>query len=305
MKLHVIMACHNRRDLTTRAMSSALAAASFAGIDIDFTVFDDGSSDGTAETLSQLDRTIAIVRGDGSAFWAKGMASAELAVLKRLTGSEEPDLWIVWLNDDVILDASSFVDFRSTVAVEPVSSAGASVYVGAMRDPLNGTITYGGLFKTGWHPLRFAQATPGIQSSLIDSFNGNLVFVPTSVARNLGGIDGQFSHALADIDYGLRCGRSDVPVKLLPGSYGLCPRNPPEPNDGLFPQWRRFVGVKGGGNFMSLRRILYKGAPRIWPVYVGATYFLWWARRLLVLKTSSSERIESDRIDEPDLLRNV
>ncbi|MBB5642395.1 glycosyltransferase family 2 protein [Cryobacterium roopkundense] len=272
MKLHVIMACHNRRDLTVGAVRSAVLAAKAAHVAVDFTIYDDGSTDGTAEALANLGAHITVLSGDGSAFWARSMARAEADVLARVGADARPDDRIVWLNDDVILDETAF---------QAVDATGPdAVSVGAMRDATSGEITYGGLVKTGWHPLRFDGVNPGAQPLPIDSFNGNLVFVPVHVAVRLGGIDGEYSHALADIDYGLRCGRGNIPVLLLPSSLGVCARNPPEPNDGVRRQWRRFVGVKGGGHLSSLTRMVKKGAPRQWPLYVSATYIFWWVRHL-------------------------
>lgn len=270
--LHVIMACHNRRELTLRAVDSALASASRAGVDVDFTVYDDGSKDGTSAALSKVDASISILIGDGSAFWARSMAAAEKEVLAR---SDVND-WIVWLNDDVLLDETAIEVFMKVA--DPL---GESIYVGAMSDPDTGVLTYGGLVKSGWHPLRFDSVAPADSTVRIDSFNGNLVFVPVRTARKVGGIDGSYSHALADIDYGLRCGQLRVPIYLLPGMSGYCPRNIPDQDQRIWQDWKRFVDTKGGGNFRSLARILGKNAPRTWMLFVSATYSLWWYRRLL------------------------
>jgi GT2 family glycosyltransferase len=282
MKLHVIMACHNRRDLSVRAVLSAVTAANFAQFPIDFTIFDDGSSDGTADGLLALDANITILKGDGSAFWAKSMALAESAVLAGKEACEERTCWIIWLNDDVTIDESAFQRaIEAGFLVDRLGAETEAVGVGTVRDPDDGSITYGGLRKTGWHPLRFSSVMPSDRLEAIDSFNGNLVFVPESVARKVDGIDGGFSHALADIDYGLRCQRLHTPVFLLPGTYGTCARNAPEASRGLVEEWRRFTGPKGGGNRVSMVRILKKGSPLAWPVYVSITYVLWLLRNLL------------------------
>ncbi|TFD06090.1 glycosyltransferase family 2 protein [Cryobacterium sandaracinum] len=280
MTLHVIMACHNRRELTLRAVTSIIAAADAAGMAVDFTVFDDGSTDGTEGALRSLKVPILILRGDGSAYWARSMAAAESSVLARDDLGTGPNEWIVWLNDDVTVDISAILQFSYFFKSSVTSAPMKTVVVGAMRDPQTGGITYGGLTKTGWHPLRFTQVSPGVAPIRIDTFNGNLVFVPVPVARALGGIDGDFSHALADIDYGMRCRRLQVPVVLLSATLGTCSRNHPDPEDGLARKWQRFIGAKGGGNFSSLRRIIHKDAPRLWPLYVAATYLLWWIRNV-------------------------
>ena len=50
----------------------------------------------------------------------------------------------------------------------------------------------------------------------VDAMNGNLVLVPRPTAERMGGIDGKFSHALADIDYATRARRLGHRLCLLP-----------------------------------------------------------------------------------------
>jgi GT2 family glycosyltransferase len=281
MKLHVIMACHNRRNLSVRSVLSAVAAASFARIPIDFTIFDDGSGDGTTEGLRALDADITVLSGDGSAFWAKSMAMAESEVLNGAEFCDQNNCWIVWLNDDVTIDESAFqraIDAGILTSLnEPETGV---VGVGSVRDPETGSITYGGLRRTGLHPLRYSQVPSSQTLEPIDTFNGNLVFVPEFIARRIGGIDGGFSHALADIDYGLRCRRLNIPVFLLPDTYGVCSRNTTEATGRFGEEWRRFTGPKGGGNLYSMVRILKKTSPYSWPAFASATYGLWFFRNL-------------------------
>lgn len=273
MNLSVIIACHNRKTLTLRCIESARSAAAYARVSISFTVYDDGSTDGTSEAVSELPVSLRTLKGDGSAYWASGMAQAEAAVLEGLTSLE--DQLIVWLNDDVVLDIAAFAALTNIV-----ESAPNSVVVGAMRDPETGAVTYSGMRRGGFHPLNFKMISPTDRLEKVEVFNGNLVLVPVAVARRLGGIDGGFSHALADIDYGLRCRRAGVPVVLGPSTYGTCKRNSILPPGRIWADWQVFVGFKGGGNYLSLKRILRRSHRLSWPLIIAATYGLWWARRM-------------------------
>lgn len=290
VKIAVILACHNRRALTVQAVEAVIAAADSAGVRVDFTIFDDGSTDGTEAALREIDASLAVLSGDGKAFWARSMAAAEKEVLDRARAASEPPDWILWLNDDVVVDKGAFATFLDSAELVP-----DAVFVGAMRDPESGDLTYSGLVRSGWHPLRFTAVVPEHVTKAIDSFNGNLVFVPRAVAFRIGGIDGEFSHALADIDYGLRCKRLGIRLLLLPSSCGTCPRNPPDPDDGLGRKWKRFVGIKGGGNCQSLSRILKKGSPKTWPLYVSVTYVMWWIRNSRNKQQVSSSRSRTGR----------
>lgn len=271
--VHVIMACHNRRSLTVRAVRGVAASAAGAGARMTITVFDDGSNDGTAEALYKLGLRIDVIRGDGSAFWARGMATAEARVLAR-SDVRDNDV-VLWINDDVDLDIGAIRAMRDSLEVVP-----RAVLVGAMKDPSTAEITYSGMDRAGVHPLRFEMVPPTTALRPVDTFNGNFVAVPVQVARLLGGIDGTFAHALADIDYGLRCGRLNVPVLLLPGSHGACPRNPPPPPESILKAWKRFTSVKGGGHLDSMQRFIRKTGRHTWPVWVILTYAKWWLRNL-------------------------
>jgi GT2 family glycosyltransferase len=272
VNLFVIIACHNRRKLTVRCIEKAQAAADYSGSKISFTIYDDGSTDGTADAVSKVPLTIRVMKGDGSAYWASSMAQAEASLLARPDLTE--DALFVWLNDDVGLDLDAFSRMRDVV-----SGARNSVVVGATRSHVSGATTYSGMRRAGIHPLRFDLVHPNEGPQSVDTFNGNFVLVPVSVARLLGGIDGGFSHALADIDYGMRCRRAGVPVLLAPQTYGTCERNEAGTFKSILDDWRSFRGPKGGGNLASLRRILAKSHPRTWFLIVAGTYGLWWIRR--------------------------
>jgi len=280
MPLHVLVACHNRRDLTVRAITTFAGAATAVGADADFTVFDDGSTDGTAEALDALDLPVIRIAGDGSAFWSRSMAAAEGHVLDTYND----DGYAVWLNDDVELD----VDFLE-VALGAAKSSPSAVLVGAMRDPETGQLTYSGHRRGGLHPLNFAAVAPNGTFQSIETFNGNLVFVPTKVARALGGIDGSLSHAGADTDYGMRVRERGFELLLLPRIVGSCAFNPVRPLGPVMDDWRMFVGVKGGGNYNTMKRILQKRHRHTWLGYIFVTYSLWWARRLAHIMSHATD----------------
>ena len=272
MKLTFIVACFNRRELTVRAAQQVLAAADLAGVSSALIVYDDGSTDGTSESLQLLDPRIEVLAGDGTAFWAKSMAAAEEHALSQQV---MPD-YIVWINDDVDFDD----DFVQRIVAAAQLNPGA-VVVGAAREPGTQDISYSGMVRGGVHPLNFRRIEPAVDDVLpVETFNGNLVLVPVDVARRLGGLDGQFSHGLADIDYGLRCGRAGVSVLLAPRTYGECARNAMPALTTVSNDWKRFTSAKGGGNFGSLRHILRKSNPVIWPAVISATYAKWIVKRL-------------------------
>ncbi|WP_081746844.1 glycosyltransferase [Arthrobacter sp. H5] len=272
LRLFVIMACHNRKSLTLSALKRSYQNARSSGLEVHLTLFDDGSSDGTADAATKIFPDLEIISGSGTAYWAKSMSIAESHVLSLPTLRETD--YIVWINDDVRLDQDAFQRMKPILTSFP-----RAVVTGAVRDPATDSITYSGYKKYGWHPLHFGKVDPETYPSSIDTFNGNIVFVPVTVARKLGGIDGEFSHAWADIDYGFRCKISNIPMILAPNTFGTCSQNPLVTTT-IMKEWRTFIGPKGGGHFWSLYRLLSRHSPIAWFPLMGATYVLWWIRKL-------------------------
>lgn len=270
-QVYVLIACHNRRPLTVNAVKSVLAATEAAGVKAQIVVYDDGSSDGTAKSVLMVAPDAQILYGDGSDFWAKSMAMAEDFILNNLKPQQE-DL-LLWLNDDVDLRRDALERMIRTHELHP-----GAIVVGAVCDPDTAALTYSGFRRYGRHALHLGKVSPTSTPQRVDSFNGNVVLVPVPVAIRLGGIDGSYSHAWADLDYGFRCQQANIPMYLSPDFAGTCPGNEPKPQRSLFLEWNEFLGPKGPGNLRSLQRILQRQSKFLWMPQFIATYILWWAR---------------------------
>ena len=275
-KLHVIVASHNRAETTGNALRSLHEAASGAGVEYDVTLFDDGSSDDTIAQATAAVGRLTVLQGDGSAFWALSMATAEAAVLAR--DDVRDDDWLLWFNDDVQLERSGL-----RALFEAASRLPDGILIGSTVDAVSGELTYGGLRRAGVHPLSFALVEPsGLveEAKRVDAFNGNIVLLPVHVARAVGSIDGGFSHAYADVDYGMRATSAGVPIWVAGGTVGYCSRNPTVSHRSLITAWRSFTSQKGAGNPRSLRRYLRRHSARSWWFFYTASYALWWIRTL-------------------------
>lgn len=210
----VLMACHNRRDLTLRCLRGLLPQ--LAATDRVFLV-DDGSTDGTSDAVSSAfgDSVVRLIPGDGSLYWAKAMRKAWDAALAE-SGSWRGFLWV---NDDCELSADA-------VGKALATSDGAGVSVGEFVSPTTGSVTY------------------GLRENL---FTGNFVYVPWAAYEKVGPICGKYSHAWADSDYALRCRRADVEFASC-GVVGRCEGHPNRPSLSGLPlasRWRLLSDPKG------------------------------------------------------------
>ena len=193
-----IVASHNRRDKTMECIRSYFALS--GDYELSMVLVDDGSSDGTAEAASSLSDRVDVLRGDGSLFWAKAMAIAE-----RRAVEHRPD-YLLWLNDDVVLQHDALGTLMAAMGGNV-----RRIVVGSVVDPVSGDVTYGGLDRVDWHPLRYRHVAPtdGVPRP-VTTISGNVVLVPRCVYSEVGGIDGGFSHGRADWDYGLRAKRLGI-----------------------------------------------------------------------------------------------
>ena len=234
----VLMAAYNRRALTLRALHSLEAARDV--FDISVVLFDDASTDGTADAVRAAWPDAIVLTGDGDAFWNGGMFQAWTHARTL-----QPDGYL-WLNDDVELDA----DALPRLAAEWHMQGGAAasfILVGATRGH-DGRLTYGAQNRVpSPTALKFARLGVGTAVQCADTFNGNIVLVSRATVEKIGINDPHFFHTLGDIDYGLRATRARIPVLMLPGTLGLCETNPPVRLDqgSWSERWRRVQSHRG------------------------------------------------------------
>ncbi len=281
----VLMTCFNRREITVECLRS-LAGQGGPGVSVRVVLTDDGSIDGTGKAAREVWPGITIMQGDGSLFWAKGMALAASA-------AGDCD-FLLWLNDDVILDRGALARLLRTHRSLAGPGQGP-VVVGALRDPQTGTVTYSGVVRGGFpRPMRFTRVVPAGTPVPADTMNGNLVLVPRGVVERVGHIDGGFSHGMADFDYGLRARALGCEVWVAPETLGTCARNQPargwtDPALPVRTRLRSMLSPKGLPP-RSWMRFTRRHAGLMWPVYWLSPYVRFVASALLTGRPGIRER---------------
>jgi len=218
--ISALLTCHNRREHTLECLASLRAAAT-PGITVDVHLVDDGSNDGTAEAVAAAYPDVEITVGSGDLFWSGGM---RLAFTRAVPA--RPD-YLLWLNDDVVLDADALERLLTTYAGLCAKRQPLSVVVGSTRDPQTGVTTYGGVRRTSrLRRMAFALVTPTDTPQACDTMNGNVVLIPRSVYSVVGNMDERFTHGGGDTDYGLRARWTGCQVFVAPGHVGACSANP-------------------------------------------------------------------------------
>lgn len=211
-EIHVtaLMACHNRREITLRCLRS-LFRSTVRGVRLDVVLVDDGSTDGTSDAVRSLARPVTIVPGPGNWFWARSMAEAE-TVAER----SDPDV-LLWLNDDVELSPTALVEIVHALRRRP-----DAVLVGGLEARDHSKITYSGFRWSDRGVDLIRKVRPNGAFQELEGFHGNVVAVPRSARRRIGGIDGRWPHNFGDLDYARRLGASGIAMLLLPNVVGTC-----------------------------------------------------------------------------------
>ena len=204
-KVAVLIACYNRVAMTIRSLAALTHAAD--GIDYDVFLVDDGSTDGTTETVRTAFPRIHVIQGNGKLFWAKSMHLAwEIAV------SHCDYDYYLWLNDDLILKpdalAGIFADYRAV----------KSVVVGACSEDAAETFCSYGVSDNCDQKI-LPNGSPQQANGWL---NGNLVLVPKLVYEEIGMISADYSHARADYDYAERLKKAGIPFYCSSHYVGVC-----------------------------------------------------------------------------------
>ena len=170
-------------------------------------VVDDNSIDGTPKYIADFFPNVHILSTAGNYYWAAGMKLAQDLALEIFSESKQ----FFFVNDDVILEKETIQRMLSLGEKYP-----DSVIVASLVDPVSSVVTYGGLMKRGFHPLKYKLSNVVSSPIEVEAFHGNLILIPKGVLLKVGGIDGEFQHAFADFDLALRLRKLGTNAILLP-----------------------------------------------------------------------------------------
>lgn len=273
-RIAVLLACHNRRRQTLACLASLSRQQALAA-KVSIVLVDDGSSDGTAAAVAAQYPEAKILEGNGELYWARAMALAEDFAM-----TTDPD-FLLWLNDDVLLLPAAI----STLLDVSELYGHCAIVCGVAVDPSTREVTYSGVRRKDWHPMRFERIVPHGAVEIADTFNGNVALIPRTARRSIGAIDAEFEHAMADYDYGLRGTAVGVKTVVVPYPIATCRRDSPrthrfEAGQPILQQWRRLLSPTGLPPRSHVRYLRRHGG-HAWLVAAVAPYFKFWLDAVL------------------------
>lgn len=191
-QIAVLLTCFNRKQKTVKCLNHLFKLKS----DLDVYLVDDGSTDGTNESIVKEFPQVNLIKGSGNLFWNKGMHLAWEHAAKN-----DYDYYL-WLNDDVIIYENCFDELFSCIKL----TDGKAIISGIIESSDKKNILYGG-YDSNKNLIK-----PNGQLNPIRNLNGNVVIVPKEVYQSLGNLDLHFHHDLGDVDYGLRAQKKGISV---------------------------------------------------------------------------------------------
>lgn len=219
----VIITCYNRREKTLSCIRNVYeqSALSDGSANAEIFLMDDGSTDGTSESVQAEFPQVHLYHGSGSLFWNKGMHAAWEKAIEQ--GGFD---YYLMLNDDTFLYRDAFASLLDAHRIQTEKGKEKTVIAGSTTDPRNGKLSYGGYVRSGsWNPMNVVLQEPGDEPIEVYTICGNCVLIPESVVERIGNLDPVFAHRWGDSDYGRRAWKGGCRVAICQGYIGECDFN--------------------------------------------------------------------------------
>jgi GT2 family glycosyltransferase len=235
----VLLTCHNRKEKTLACLTALYSCIKPKGYVFQVLLVDDGSTDGTAQTIKDKFPLVSIIEGNGELFWNKGMRLAWETASKI----QDYDFYL-WLNDDTMLDLTALTELLECSEEALKIDNQPAIISGACRnnDDEN-EFSYGGR----------TEECPVIPNGVLQKckyINGNAVLVPNKIYQKIGILSPDYTHGMGDYDYGLRAINAGFYCYTTKTFIAVCEVNEGipgwfNPNVSLKKRWQQFKSPIG------------------------------------------------------------
>ena len=215
-QIAVLITCFNRKTKTLACLEALFNNPLPDSYLLKVYLVDDGCTDGTSDAIRDKYPQVAIINGNGSLYWNRGMHKA----WQTAAGADVYDYYL-WLNDDTYIFATTLLTLLSAAD----STEDKSIIIAACCSKLTGKLTYCGDDANGHLVI------PEDKLKEVKVYGGNCVLIPAFVYETVGNLDPLFHHAIGDNDYALRALKKGIKSYVAPGFLAYC-----EEHDTL-PKW--------------------------------------------------------------------
>lgn len=195
--IYIIIPVHNRRHITLTCLGKLESNGDL--IKYRVVVVDDGSSDGTSDKIQSTFPEVTILYGDGNLWWTGAIA------LGMNYAASQQAKFVIWLNDDCILEFDTLSTLINFLYSHPKTIAGAVCY----------SIENQSLEETGAQGRRRVSAKPG-EVVAVNEISGYCVGIPIEVMKAIGVPNqSRFPHYYGDCTYILKANRAGFAAYIL------------------------------------------------------------------------------------------
>jgi len=295
IRVGIVAPVHNRKEITLQCLRS-LSRIEREGIDVHIVIVDDGSTDGTSETIREEFPSVELIQADGSLWFTEGTNVGIRGALKH-----DPK-YVLLINDDSLFDPHFLTSLVETAETNPRSVVGPLLLLWDEPHKVFQTSPVWNTWRGGWrHWYQQTVWTVPKKPWNVDIIVGNCVLVPAEAMRELGLMNSQRYPNFGDAEFTPRLKRGGWQLVINPAARVFCQPNTPPPRlrkMGLRPLYNDLIGDLGRNH--NLRRRAYSyidGAPSKLKGLVGFAIFM-----IRVLMGSRPDSLESTRHDTEEPL---
>jgi GT2 family glycosyltransferase len=223
IRVAIVAPVHNRRELTLQCLKS-LSRLNSDGLEIVTIIVDDGSTDGTADSIRAEFPDVRIVAGNGELWFTEGTN-----VGVRASMEYEPK-YVLMINDDQVFDPRFLQYMVETAEKFPRSVVGSLLLLWDRPHKLFQTAPVWDTLKGGWrHWSHQTVWTVPDKPWSVDLIVGNCLLVPAAAIEECGLMDAKRFPNFGDAEYTPRLKRAGWQLLIDPRARVFCqPNNIPE-----------------------------------------------------------------------------
>ncbi len=211
-KIGVVIPCHNNLNVLKKSIPSFYNDRFF------IVVYDDKSSDGTSNWLSENYPKIYQIKGDGKSWWTGSLKNGIDFCLKNNCN------YILSLNADVLIDQETIINLLNC-SKKKNNSVIASLVVSYSN--LNNIIWAGSIFDkiSPWIPIFVSKYLhknmdySDLKKEVyeVDEVHGRGVIIPSEIFKTVGNYDNNvFPHYGGDTDFSLKLKKNGIKMFVQP-----------------------------------------------------------------------------------------
>ncbi len=224
-RVAVIIPVFNRRETTLRCLA-ALAKLSWSDANASIVVVDDGSTDGTGDTIRQSFPDVVVLQGDGGLWWT---GAINLGLKYAVENNFD---FVLLLNDDLEFSPDFFSVLWLSSKKYPCALVSSIKLSKVMDDDVVVTADFhsSGFLREIQNPhlgMRYREISD-VDMIECDLLTGASLLIPVSVIRQIGWMDdARFPHNWGDFEYTLRASQQGYRCFVATRSMIYCDMDNP------------------------------------------------------------------------------